>query len=276
MFYLPATPSALIVLSLSLMAIPPAQAFEVASQRDGVEISATANLPANPNPAPDADTCGILLAAAETAGGKAAAAANWAVTGEITQGDLTFVSFAAKATTGTSGSCLLEGGNVGIFRGADLLGLVYAAEGRVRAPGTLQPLEPAGIRIWDGDYGPTPLADLRIIADELILLRPPADRDGFCAGAVTVPSLYGLPIHQARILLLAEGWQPAPTDEQSPSGYVQELAKSMPELQDCSGTGFGYCGYAYGKGGATLTVTSAGEGMEGSSPAVVDFAARCE
>ena len=276
MFHLPAAPRTLIGLALSLMAVLPAQALELASQREGVEIRALTHLPANPNAAPDAATCGTVIAAPETAGGKAAAAAHWAVTGEITQGDLTFVSFAAKATAGTSGSCLLEGGNVGIFRGPDLLGLIYAAEGRVHAPGTLQPLEPAGIRIWDGDYGPSPLADLRVIADQLILLRPAADRDSFCAGAVTVPSLYGLPIHQARILLLADGWQPTPPDEQSPSGYVQALAKTLPELQDCSGTGFGYCGYGYNKGGAALTVTTAGEGMEGSSPAVVDFAAQCE
>ena len=258
------------------LTVSPAWAVEVASQREGVEIRAVDSLPANPGPAAEPDGCSTLGAGPETAGGKAAAAANWTVTGEITQGELTFVSFVAKTTPGTSGSCLLEGGNVGIFRGPDLLALVYAAEGRNRAPGTLQPLQPTGIRIWDGDYGPMPLADLHMHADALLLLRPPADRDSFCDGTVSVPTLYGLPIHQARILLLAEGWKPAPPDAQSPSGYVQELAKTLPEVQDCSGTGFGYCGYAYDKGGAALTVTSAGEGLEGSSPAVVDFAARCE
>ena len=277
MFHSPTAHCALAILGLSLLAAPPALALEVASQREGVEIRAMDSLPANPGPAVESDGCSTLDAGPETAGGKAAAAANWAVTGEITQGDLTFVSFVAKSTPGTSGSCLLEGGNVGIFRGPDLLGLVYAAEGRNRAPGALQPLHPDGVRIWDGDYGQMPLADLHLHGDALLLLRPPADRDSFCDGAVTVPSLYALPIHQARILLLAEGWQPARPNEQSPSGYVQAMEKTMPELQDCSGTGFGYCSYAYTKdGGAALTVTSAGEGMEGSSPAVVAYAARCD
>ncbi|MBA4492545.1 hypothetical protein [Paracoccus sp. S1E-3] len=254
----PPLPAGLAALCLTVTPAS-AQPLEVASQREGVEIRAVASLPANPTPPADAAICGTLPAGPETTGGKAAAAADWIVTGEITQGDLTFVSFAAKATAGTSGSCLLEGGNVGIFRGPALQGLVYAAAGRARAPGTLQPLVPEGIRIWDGDYGPSPLADLRIISDQLILLRPPADRDLFCGGAISVPSLYGLPIHQARILLLAEGWQPTPPPEQSPSDYVQEMAKALPEVQDCSGTGFGYCNYAYAReSGATLSVTSAG------------------
>ena len=102
MFHSPTAHCALAILGLSLLAAPPAQALEVASQREGVEIRAMDSLPANPGPAVESDGCSTLDAGPETAGGKAAAAANWSVTGEITQGDLTFVSFVAKSTPGTS------------------------------------------------------------------------------------------------------------------------------------------------------------------------------
>lgn len=257
-------------------ALAAAQTIELASQRDGVEIRAMDTLPVNPHPDPEQGAC-LSLPPLVTEGAKAAAAAHWTVTGEITQGELTFVSFVARTTAGTSGSCLLEGGNVGIFRGPELLGLVYAPEGAIRAPGYLQPLEPSGVRIWDGDYGGMPLADLRVPAREIVLVRPVAERDQFCGGAASLPSLYGLPIHQARILLLAEGWKPVPATEASPSGYVQARQETLPELQDCSGTGFGYCGYSYAhEGGRAASVTTAGEGAEGSSPLVVDFGVRCE
>lgn len=259
---------------LSLSTAGAAQALEFASQRDGVDIRAVDALPANPSS--EGDGCGAQVESLETEGGKIAADAGWIVTDEITQAELTFISFVGQATAGTSGSCLMEGGNIGIFRGPDLLALAYAAEDAPRQIGSLQLLESGALRIWDGDYGSSPLADLRVTGD-LVLIRPIADRDSFCAGKVTLPSLYALPIHQARILLLAEGWQPQPAAEPSPSDYVRNMAESLPELEDCSGTGFGYCGYNYShEGGARLSVTSAGEGLEGSSPRVVDYRAACE
>ncbi len=253
-------------------ALAGAQAVEFASQREGVDLRAADSLPVNPDTGPV--DCGALGRPLESPGAQAAAAANWIVTSEIPQNDLTFVSFVARATPGTSGSCLLQGGRVGIFLGPDLLGLVEAAPAAARNPGYLQPLDGGGVRIWDGDYGAMPLADLHVIADELVLARPPADRDRFCTGDVDVPSLYGLPIHQARILLLAEGWQPLPAEDPAARPHPGDMA--LPELQDCQGTGFGYCGYSYRQdSGDTLSVITAGEGSEGSSAMVVDFNVTC-
>ena len=164
-----------------------AQALEFASQREGIFIRAMTTLPANP--APTGDDCGSAITP-ETAGGKAAAAGNWIVTNEVTQTGLTYVSFVGKTTAGTSGSCLMEGGNLGIFRGPDLLGLAYGDQGALRQIGSAQPLEPEGVRIWDGDYGPAPLADLHLVAGQLILIRPPADRDSFCGGKYTQRSIF--------------------------------------------------------------------------------------
>lgn len=261
-------------LCLLLPTTAAAQALEYASQRDGLEIRAVDTLPANPSS--EGDGCGAQTEPLETEGGKIVADAGWIVTTEITQDTLTFISFVGQATAGTSGSCLMEGGTIGVFRGPDLLALAYAAEDARRQIGSLQQLEGGALRIWDGDYGSSPLADLRVTG-ELVLIRPISDRDSFCAGKISLPSLYGLPIHQARILLLAEGWQPQPDATQTSSDYVRDMAKSLPELVDCAGTGFGYCGYNYShKDGASLSVTSAGEALEGSSPTVVDYRAECE
>lgn len=266
---------------LTLVALPAAgQSVQVASQREGVAIVATSDLPTNPNGAPEASICGGLNELHSPAAGRVAEA-GWGVTNEYEEGGLTYVSFVGRTTQGTSGSCLLEDGNVGIFRGEELLALVYADPAIGRSVGTLMGLQNGGVRIFDGDYLSAPLADLKVHADELALVRTVADRDGFCNRPIEVPSLYGLPIHQARILLMDEGWVGIPAQDLNPEDYAYDIAQGeggLPEIQGCSGTGFGYCSFAYdyNDGAARLSVTTAGEWPEGSSPSVVDFGAECD
>ena len=50
----------------------------------------------------------------------------------------------------------------------------------------------------------------------------------------------------------------------------------MPEVDDCSGTGFAFCAFRYSGSAGDLTVITAGEiGEDGSLPTVVRYAVDC-
>lgn len=255
-----------------------AQALEFASQIDGLQITSATDIPSNPAGSPQVPVCFYYPEGEPSAAAAGIGAAGWAVSGEVTQGAMRYVSFVGVVEPGTSGACDLQQGNVAIFRDDALIGLIYTEQDPARHIGTIAGLEPDGIRILSGGYIRMPMAELRIHDDKLALLRPVSETTSFCDGRFAVPTVYGLPIHRARILLLADGWQPRPADSPSPSGWVQSRRDGgLPELHDCAGTGLGYCAHGYSKsGGVMLDVTTAGEGGDGSSPRVVDFGVECE
>lgn len=246
------------------------------SQIDYLEIDYLARLPANLSAVSSDVSCPASIESPETAGGREIAKDKWFLTGEVTISGLTFVSFVGNGTPGTSGSCSLSNGNVGIFEGSTLRGLVYAPKGAKAEIGTISALEGDGLRIWDGGYLSQPLADLQVIDGNLVIMHNVASRDSFCEGAVTVPNIYRLPINIARRLLLAEGWLPAAETEEAPAPYIEELRLSLPELRDCSGAGFNFCGWDYVKvPGRSLTVVTTGEAVDGSWPVVTKYDVSC-
>lgn len=223
------------------------------SQVDELTITALNHVGSNPN-GPVSKDCVYVVANTVTPEGQGIARLGWAVTAEIEWNGLTFVSFAGRAEAGTSGSCLLSDGNIGIFRAGRMEGLIYAAPGAKRGIGIVAPIED-GLRVWDGDFLQRPLADLQLHGDDLVVVSAVAGRDMFCDGMVSVPNIYGIPIHLARRLLLAEGWVPQPPDV-VPSLMMTDL----PELLDSAGTGFAACTYLYRSAEAPeLMVTTAGE-----------------
>lgn len=251
-----------------------ADTFDLISQVPGLETAKLSEIPANTAASEEAGLCSVVLPAPNTAAGKSLTAEDWYVTAEIEASGLTFVSFVGKTEPGTSGSCLIRDGNIGIYRDDRPLALIYADTKSGRSIGSLQALDGGRLRIWDGDYLSAPLADLQLVESSLVIVRHISERDSFCADAASAPNIYGLPIHLARRLLLSEGWQPAPRTETSGGGL--DMGGSLPELQDCSGTGFGYCAWAYvNKSGQILRVTTAGEPKEGSSPVVAGFEVTC-
>lgn len=254
-----------------------AQDFQTASQVDGLAIRALSDLPANKASSPDADLCFAVRQDPETPGGRKIAAGNWAVTSEVTRDDLSIISFAGKVSPGTSGSCLLEDGNIAIYRDEDLLALIYAT-GDARGIGTVEETDSGWLRIWDGEWLSAPLADLRLYGD-LAIVRPVAESDSLCDDANRTTTVFGLPIHIARTVLSTDGWQPLiPSERPEGIPYFRDslIKAGLPEVQDCSGTGFGYCSFEYeAENGAVLSVTTAGEGEEGSTPVVVGYGVQC-
>ena len=252
-----------------------ADSFEMASQVLGLKTAKLSNLPEATPQSPNnigGWACALEAKDIKTSAGKAVAARNWQVISETEQAGFTFVSFAAKAEAGTSGSCLFSEGNVGIFREANLLGLVYATDSEKLRLGHIVTTDSNTLRILSGDYISMPIADVQIIGGNLLLVKNVAARMSFCEGTSSVPNTYGLPIHIARRIFLAEGWRPAPPDLEKSQSWVADMRKTLPEVEDCSGTGFGFCKFNYHRDdGQNLSVTTAGEG----SPTIIGFSARC-
>ena len=75
------------------------------------------------------------------------------------------------------------------------------------------------------------------------------------------------------------GWQPVPGDPaQQALGWAKDIAAAgVPEVEDCSGTGFAFCAFTYARPAGTLSVVTAGEGGEdGSLPAVSRYWVDCK
>jgi hypothetical protein len=204
---------------------------------------------------------------------RAVAARGWHVTGEARVGTLVAVSFVAGLEPATSGLCLVEGGNVGLFEGARLVAIVHAARsdgGPLRRIGATS--VPGRLRLWPEAYTP-PLADL-VARGEGAAVVPVAASENWCGG-IAIPTAYGLTIATARRRILAAGWRPAPppaAEIAATSGRDFDFRRAgISELEVCSGTGFGLCLFNYRHPrGARLQVQTAGE-----AEAVVDQRVTC-
>src|SRR5690606_32240730 len=115
-----------------------------------------------------------------------------------------------------------------------------------------------------------PLADIRQDADGAILVGPLAAEEAFCDGSATVPNIYGLPIAEARDSISRFGWKPveSASSEWPDQRSAALAALGLSEVTGCSGTGFGYCGFDYRAGKASLSITSVGDAEPPATPAV--------
>jgi hypothetical protein len=263
------------LLPLLLLATPALAQMDLSSQVPGLAIAPLDDVPNSPMNQGDREACAHkLVGAPTTPAGEVAHFQGWGVTAEVPIGDLTAVSFVGRFGQGTSGSCELLDGNVGLFRGDRLLAVIYSEDperlliGSARAFGS-------GLRLWSGDFQPVPLADV-VLTPAGAAVVPLAASEQVCNGAASVPLIYGLPIDRARQALAAAGWQPI-TGQTNPLSYAAEIAAAgVPEVEDCSGTGFGYCAYRYTGPAGELSVTTMGEIAEnGALPAVVGYGVDC-
>lgn len=257
----------------------PAGTLRLQSTVEAVRIAPLQRLPGAPSSATGQGraACQHQLEPPATPAGREVALAGWGVTGEVAVGPYQAVSFVGAFQRGTSGTCLLGEGNIGIFRGTELLAIAYAPPNAARTIGRAIALEQDGLRIWDGDYLNQPLADMRIGADGSVTVQPLAAQEAVCNGAASIPNIYGRRINEARALLQRSGWAPAISrgraEREQLDGRVAGLVRrGVPEVEDCSGTGMGFCGYTYRGAAGTLSVTTVGEG---DFPTVAGYRARC-
>lgn len=219
--------------------------------------------------------CRHLLAAPRSDAARQVAAAGWAVTREAKLGPYEVVSFIGAIEPGTSGTCRLGDGNLGVFRNGTLVAMAYAPTAGAATIGSLRPFGADSLRIWDGDFLSQPVADLRLGAGESLTIQPLAAEEPVCGGAMVVPNIYGRPITAARAMLQRHGWTPAPpTDPRdgNDTRVADLVRRGLPEVEDCSGTGFGFCSFNYRGTAGTLNVTTVGDN---DIPAVAGYGVTC-
>jgi hypothetical protein len=249
-------------------------AQEVVSEVSEILAAKATKLPEGPHPKKGDDNCAYDFADPKTEAGRYVLQRGWGVLSEATIGGYQLVSFAGEFISGTSGSCAIQQGNIGVFEGSKLRAILYTASKNDELIGVLVPTESRTVRIWSGDYLGYPVADISGGSFGLIVGKV-ADADTFCKGAVSVPNVFDLPITEARTKLFASGWEgvPQPKEEWGQQVDLHELG--ITEAASCSGTGFGFCSYAYHTAGATMELTTAGELFEDNLPGVADYSVTC-
>jgi hypothetical protein len=246
----------------------------VVSEVPEIMVANATKLPEGPHPTRNDDNCSFDILEAATEAGRYVQQRGWGVLSEVPIGDYQLVSFAGEFIPGTSGSCAIRQGNIGIFEGTDLAAILYTASKSDELIGVLVPLEGGTVRIWSGDFLGHPVAD--IVAGSVgLLVGKVASEDVLCEGSVTIPNIFGLDITEARKKLQLAGWEPIPQPKEEWGQQVDLHELGISETVSCSGTGFGFCSYAYRTSGATLDVTTAGELFEDNVPGVADYRVVC-
>lgn len=253
--------------------------LRVASQVDGLEVVRLDRLPNAPKDNGDRNFCSNLIIDAASAAGRDVEKQGWAVTGEVPLGEFQAVSFVGKFEAGTSGTCALSDGNVGIFHGRQLVAIAYAGKNSSISIGKVISFGTNGVRIFNGELLEMTVADMRLAGTSGLVVTPPALQEKVCDGSATVPFIERLPIDIARDMLAENGWNPVDLTNANTrsAGQAQSIAKlGIVEVEDCSGTGFGYCRYDYRNTAGDLSVTTAGEVISnGTLPWVVGYGVNC-
>ena len=199
----------------------------------------------------------------------------WIVTSEATLGRYRVVSFASGFEPGTSALCFARNANIAIFDGQQLLAIAYAAHGKDRPLGKVEPLESGALLIWSDPPG-MPVGELHADGGKLRLTKLSPQRS-FCHGKASVPNVYGKSIAAARRILMASGWRPRRPDEKPGEGdMARTLARQgLIEAEICSGTGVGYCGFGYQGKVGQLEVTTVGGEPDPAANTVVNYEVIC-
>lgn len=178
---------------------------EVVSEISEIMVAKATKLPDGPSPAKQDDNCSSDFLDPTTEAGRYVRQRGWGVLSEVSIGDYQLVSFAGEFVPGTSGSCAVRQGNIGVFEGSRLEAILYTARKSDELIGALVPREAGRVRLWSGDYLGYPVADITVGSIGLIV-GTVADEDVFCQGTAKVPNVYDLPITEARTKLQAAGW----------------------------------------------------------------------
>lgn len=252
--------------------------LRVVSEVEGLAFTMLDRLPRAPSRGGKVpDFCTSYVADARGASAGTVRALGWTITGEARLGSFTVVSFAGGFEPATSGTCIVQNGNVGIFnQEGGLVALAYARRGSKASIGRVSALEGGAVRVWDGDPPGMPVADIeRADGGYLLRLGALAANETFCRGRASVPNIYGMGIDKARRALIQRGWTPVPSQPSPDERFGREKdlrARGVVEVDGCSGTGFGYCRFGYKGAAGTLSVTTMGDD---EFPIVAGYGAEC-
>jgi hypothetical protein len=173
----------------------------------------------------------------------------WHITSEAQVGGHVAIGFVRGFLAGTSSICFAVEGHVAIADRNRLVAIVSApmndpSDGEGDIIGEVHEVPGSGnLRITDGTGAAPPIADVRFDAGGVQVVAV-ASRDAICRGRASVPNVYGRTISSASRALLRLGWRPS----------NRRLG-----LQDCSGTGVGYCLFTFRQGGRSVGIVTVGE-----------------
>ncbi|MBN7135703.1 hypothetical protein A7A76_13280, partial [Lysobacter enzymogenes] len=243
-------------------AAPGAQPADLA----GLRLEPLSALPAPPqeDSAETASDCAVEPKSAEA---RTAVAQGWKVFAEREWQGYRVVGVAAAPGVLAGMGCTAGGGRLLFFRDGRAVAQVVEPGARAEeADSGVQGFddgEDAKLRGGDAALGVFDWAVQRArvrAEDGALRLVPLPETDRYCGGRAAVPRVEGVALPQARERLLAHGWRAAPPPREEP-GFVGDLvAAGFPEVEDCAGTGQGFCSFAYrNDAGDRLTLVSAGE-----------------
>ena len=190
-----------------------------------------------------------------TLNGKIISAKSWGVLSEQSLGPFEFVSFAGEFQDGLSGSCIVNQGNVAIFKAGELVGVIYDSSKDYGLIGKLWIAEGGVVQL--STPRSSPWADIKILKDK-IKIEYRASVQSFCNGSVIVPNIVGEPISEARKSLIEFAWEPITQTEEGSFSFIEGMRKSgIVETIDCGATGF--CSFEYQRPNRYLWVQSYGD-----------------
>lgn len=256
-----------------------ATAPDVRSDVAGIHIVAATTLPAPRRPmrfGPDHFCRNGVIDPPKTAAGKQAASLGWLVSSEQQAAGYTAIGVFSRGGQGTSGTCFIEDGNIVIYHDAQPVAIVYGDapkedEGGLIG-GVVATLTTGRLRILDWTPATAASADIVLAADRIDVVAI-ADREIAC-GDITLPNLRNRSIPEMRKLLAPFGWSPAKSTgiEEDVGAEVSAYRRQgLTEVQDCAGTGYGFCSVRYThRGGTVLNVTTMGD-----EPSVARYSVTC-
>jgi hypothetical protein len=269
------TGKAVAVVSL-LFAADAASGQQVVSEVPELIVAKATKLPEGPHPAKADDNCSGDFVTPATEAGRHVQQRGWGVLSEVAAGDYQLVSFAGAFIPGTSGSCAIQQGNIGVFEGASLKAIVYTERKSDELIGVLAPLESGNLRLWSGGYLAYPVADISAGSIGLIVGKV-AEQDSYCGGMAIVPNIFDLSITDAREKLQGAGWKPVPQPKEEGGQQVQLHDMGITETESCSGTGFAFCRYVYETAAAKLDLRTVGElSLPDYQPGVANYSVTCK
>lgn len=260
----PATPTA------ATPAAVPAATAEAASAQvlgevGGLRLEALGEVPAPPAEG-EADLGGDCSVAAESAEARAAEAKGWKVFAQREWQGHRVVGVAVAPGVAAGMGCTSGGGRLLFFRdGRPVAQLLEPGAGASQIDSGVQGFDDGEDARRRGDAAlgvfdwAVQRARVRVQNGALALAALP-EADLYCGGRAAAPRVEGVELKRARERLLARGWRAAPPEREEP-GFVRDMIESgYPEVEDCSGTGQGFCSFAYrNEAGDRLTLVTAGE-----------------
>ena len=261
--------SMLSALALAVANLAQAQTPSFRADLAGYQVTELSKLPAAPAGQPQ----DCITPPAEHPAGKAVAAAGWQVVSESRMGGYDVVSFASGSHQGPQGTCDFDGGNLGIFRDARLVGLYWSSDKDDRLFGPLQADSAGLITIRSATFPVVPVAELAFREGGFVLQALPPTLTA-CEGRAVVPQLWLEPIGKMRAQLIASGWTPVPAAASDPIAADMQ-ARGFPEAESCSGTGQNHCSFDYSAPQAKLRIITQGEMGDDYQPMVTDLDLTC-